>query len=60
MPTPGKKMDCFVASAPRKDDKTQLRDLAAGFARDLVCSFRPREGVGNAGCPVHPQPRVVW
>jgi hypothetical protein len=53
-------MDCFVASAPRKDDKTQLRDLAAGFARDLVCSFRPHEGVGNAGCPVHPQPRVVW
>jgi hypothetical protein len=24
-----------------------------------VCHlFRPREGVGNAGCPVHPQPRV--
>src|SRR5260370_5814976 len=20
--------------------------------------FRPKEGVGNAGCPLHPQPRV--
>jgi hypothetical protein len=24
----------------------------------LCKSFRPKEGVGNAGCPVHPQPRV--
>ena len=24
----------------------------------LCQSFRPKEGVGNAGCPVHPQPRV--
>jgi hypothetical protein len=20
----------------------------------------PQEGAGNAGCPLHPQPRVVW
>src|ERR1700738_1862802 len=23
-----------------------------------ACTFRPGEGVGNAGCPPHPQPRV--
>ena len=22
------------------------------------CIFRPKEGVGNAGCPLHPRPRV--
>jgi hypothetical protein len=26
---PQRRMDCFVASAPRNDDKTQFRDLAA-------------------------------
>jgi hypothetical protein len=20
----------------------------------------PKRGAGNAGCPLHPQPRVVW
>jgi hypothetical protein len=34
-------MDCVVANAPRNGDKTKLRDLAAGFARGLACSFRP-------------------
>jgi hypothetical protein len=23
-----------------------------------ACIFRPNEGVGNAGCPLHPQPRA--
>src|SRR3981189_3597210 len=23
-----------------------------------ACAFRPTEGVGNAGCPLHPQPRA--
>src|SRR5260221_8331923 len=32
--------------------------LAAGCARGLHLSFAPMEGVGNAGCPLHPQPRV--
>ena len=26
----------------------------------MLRTFRPGEGVGNAGCPVHPQPRVRW
>ena len=29
------------------------------FRPGCVCSFRPKEGVGNAGCPVHPQRRVL-
>jgi hypothetical protein len=27
-------------------------------APELCMIFRPRKGVGNAGCPMHPQPRV--
>src|SRR5216684_2847203 len=33
------------------------RILAARRARGLQ-TVAPKEGVGNAGCPVHPQPRV--
>jgi hypothetical protein len=43
--------------APRNDDKTQLRDPAARCAR-VVLESSAREGVGNAGRPMHPQPRV--
>jgi hypothetical protein len=34
------------------------RDPAARYDRVVHLSFRPLEGVGNAGCPLHPQPRV--
>ena len=53
--------------APRNDDKTQLRDLAACFARGLACSFRPprrgrREcrtlGASAAACAVVESTRV--
>ena len=37
---------------------TQLRDPAAQCARVVQKSFALSEGVGNAGCPLHPQPRV--
>ena len=45
--------------AGHDDRETRLRLLAARCARDLQ-EFRPSrtEGVGNAGCPMHPQPRV--
>ena len=43
------RMDCFVAS-PRNDGKLQVRDLAAGFARGLACSFRPLEYRGRREC----------
>src|ERR1700720_4714567 len=32
--------------------------LAAQCARGVDVISAPKEGVGNAGCPVHPQPRV--
>jgi hypothetical protein len=38
--------------------QTRLRDLAARCARGLHLSFAPLEGVGNAGCPMHPRPRA--
>jgi len=40
---------------------TQLRDLAALFARGLleILLTLLSEGAGRAGCPMHPQPRVV-
>jgi hypothetical protein len=40
----------------------ELSCLAARRARDFAPTFRPfkTEGVGNAGCPVHPQPRARW
>ena len=40
----------------RNDGGIQFRDLAAGFARGLACSFRPlhSEGAGNAGRPMRP------
>src|SRR3981081_4218145 len=38
--------------------QTRLHDLAARCARDLHKSSAPFEGVGNAGCPLHPRPRV--
>ena len=49
------RMDCFVASLLAMT-QTQLRDLAACFARGLIRSFRPprTEGAGNAGRPMRP------
>src|SRR5438034_11378513 len=37
----------------------RVRDLAARRARVVdEASAQKTEGVGNAGCPMHPQPRV--
>jgi hypothetical protein len=44
--------------APRNDVKIRARILAACCARAMHESFARNEGVGNAGCPLHPQPRV--
>ena len=41
-----------------KQLQTHVRDLAARCARAVHLSLAPVEGVGNAGCPLHPQPRV--
>src|SRR6202047_525007 len=40
--------------------QTQLHDLAAPCARALQKSSAPKEGVGNAGCPLHPPSRVPF
>jgi hypothetical protein len=55
-------MDCFVASllAMTAETQTQLRDLAAHFARVLLETSHSlnSEGAGNAGRSMRPQPRV--
>ena len=46
--------------------RIQLSDSKRAFAPrgamhpSYAFIFRPIEGVGNAGCPLHPQPRVHW
>src|SRR6202000_1990259 len=48
--------------SPRLWSQAHLRDLAASDARVMHEPFAPtrpsREGAGNAGCPLHPQPRA--
>src|SRR5229473_1533853 len=40
------------------NSKNKPSDLAARCARGLHLSLAPKEGVGNAGCPLHPRSRV--
>src|ERR1700682_6750772 len=49
----------FSVVLPRCRSRAQLRDLAA-CVREFCWNVLPSgiEGVGNAGCPLHPQPRV--
>jgi hypothetical protein len=51
-----RRMDCFVARAPRNDGKPHFRDLATHRARGLPINFRPLKdkGAGNAGRPMRP------
>jgi hypothetical protein len=35
-----------------------IRHSRGAMRPSCACSSRPNEGVGNAGCPMHPQPRV--
>src|ERR1700731_4057444 len=53
--TKRRRMDCFAALAmtSRHDCTTPRR-----HAPECAFIFRPLEGVGNAGCPLHPRPRV--
>jgi hypothetical protein len=51
----------FIASISRSDISNSKRALAPrGAMRPRVCHSiaLKKEGVGNAGCPMHPQPRV--
>jgi hypothetical protein len=51
-----RRVDCFVARAPRNDGWTRLRDLAEWFFREVFIYSRPLriEGAGNAGRPMRP------
>ena len=48
-------MDCFASLA-----MTPKRTLATSprHAPEPLINLTPKEGVGNAGCPMHPRPRV--
>ena len=51
------RMECFANA--RNDGKIQFRILATRGARGLqLMSLEKTEGAGNAGCPLHPQPRA--
>src|SRR3979411_342151 len=52
-------MDCFASLAMTLlYFQMHVGELAARCARVVHLAFAPIEGVGNAGCPLHPQPRV--
>src|SRR6266481_4036248 len=51
------RMDCFVASLLAMTADTTSRPRGA-MRPSCAFNFRPIEGVGNAGCPLHPQPRA--
>src|SRR5712672_399706 len=67
--TTRRKVGLLRRFAPRNDDPNFKRDFAiptsnaTSRSRDAKRPSRcfylsPKEGVGNAGCPLHPQPRV--
>src|SRR5712672_3176430 len=49
-------MDCFAALAMTKNPHTT--SPSPRNAPEALMKLPPIEGVGNAGCPLHPQPRV--
>jgi len=52
-------MDCFVASLLAMTANPDTTTRSRGAMRpSCAFIFRPLEGVGNAGCPLHPRPRV--
>jgi len=60
-------VDCFVAVAPLRkrfafvagnDVEAHIRTPRDAIAPELSIYPSPKEGVGNAGRPLHPQPRV--
>src|SRR5712672_2775933 len=49
-------MDCFAALAMTKNPHTT--STSPRHAPEALKNLPPKEGVGNAGCPLHPRPRV--
>jgi hypothetical protein len=55
-----RKPDCFVASLLAMTSRYDFA-ISPPVSREVCQEFSPSErseGVGNAGCPMHPQPRV--
>src|SRR6266478_4312912 len=50
-------MDCFVASLLAMTSKHTFTTSPRNAPEPLM-NLPPKEGVGNAGCPLHPRPRV--
>jgi hypothetical protein len=49
-------MDCFASLAMTKNP--DVRSFSRRDAPEAWIYFPPKEGVGNAGCPLHPRSRV--
>src|SRR6266849_2031113 len=49
-------MDCFASLAMTRNP--DVRSPSRRNASEALINLPPKEGVGNAGCPWHPQPRV--
>ena len=56
--------DCFARTPTSFQQShcllTRVHDPATRCARVVHLSLAPMEGVGNAGCPLHPRPRVPF
>ena len=54
----GEILDCFACA---RNDGARVYDLATPGARglqEILSRLQKKEGAGNAGCSMHPQPRV--
>src|SRR5712671_3016791 len=56
-------MDCFAALAMTWNSRHTLNSkhtfaTSPRHAPEPLMNLSPKEGVGNAGCPLHPRPRV--
>jgi hypothetical protein len=53
-------MDCFAALAMTSKQTAPKRAFTPSprHAPEALLNLPPKEGVGNAGCPLHPRPRV--
>src|SRR5207237_7479396 len=61
IPQHKERMDCFVAFAPRNDDRHTRPHSPGANAPELCKQFvapKKTEGAGKAGCSMRPQPRT--
>jgi hypothetical protein len=49
-------MDCFASLAMTRNSKHDFT-TSPRHAPEPLINLSPKEGVGNAGCPLHPRPR---